>query len=100
MIVLAIVFAVLFALPELTAVSNLVELPQYYDLLGIGASTPWPLLVLGVALPPVLYVVALLLARRRRTGSRMLILVAALAVTNALSFSAIALAGALQPALG
>ena len=99
-IALAAVFAVLFALATFGPVSNLVALPQLYEAYGIGAATPWALLVAGVALPPLLYVAALALGRGRALFGRALVLVVALATSFALTFSLIAWVAALQPALG
>ena len=100
MIVVALLFAVLFALAEVTPVSNLVALPAFYDYYGIGDATPWALLVLGVAIPVVGYVGALLLGRGRPLFARALIFTVALATTFALGFGVMALAAALQPAIG
>lgn len=99
-LVVALIFATLFALAEVTPVSNLVALPAFYDFFGIGDAVPWVLLVLGVAVPVALYVVALLLGRGRPLFARALILTVALGSTFALEFGVMALAAALQPALG
>lgn len=99
MIVVALVFAVLFALALVTPVSDLVALPGLYEAYGIGDAVPWPLLVLTVALPPVLYVVALLLGRGRPPFARALILTVSLATSFALYFGIVALVGAIQPPL-
>lgn len=99
-LVVAVIFAVLFALAEVTPVSNLVALPAFYDYYGIGDATPWSLLVLGVTIPVALYVVAVLLGRGGSLFARALILTVALAATFALEFGVMALAAALQPALG
>lgn len=99
MIVVALVFAVLFALALITPVSDLVALPGIYAAYGIGDAVPWPLLVLSVALPPVLYVVGLLLGRGRPPFARALILTVALATSFALYFGIVALVGAIQPPL-
>ncbi len=93
-------FAVLFALAEVTPVSNLVALPAFYEYYGIGDATPWALLVLGVAIPVVIYVAALLLGRGRPLFARALILTVALAATFALEFGVMAFAAAFQPAIG
>ena len=97
--VVALIFGVLFALAEVTPVSNLVALPAFYDYYGIGGATPWALLVLGVAIPVALYLGALLLGRGRPLFARALILTVALATTYALEFGVMALAAALQPAI-
>lgn len=99
MIVVALVFAVLFALALVSPVSDLVALPGLYEAYGIGDAVPWPLLVLTVALPPALYVAGLLLTRGRTPFARALILTVALAASFALYFGIVALVGAIQPPL-
>jgi hypothetical protein len=99
-ILIPILFGVLFALAEVTPVSNLVALPPFYEYFGIGEATPWALLVLGVALPPVLFVAGLLLGRGRPPFAKALILTVALATTFALSLGVMAFAAALQPPIG
>ncbi len=83
-IVLAVVFAVLFAYPEFQAISNLISYPAY-----AGPQTPWWLLIVGVVLPPALYIAALLLGRRRPLFSRALILAVGLGAANALLLAGI-----------
>ena len=99
-IAVAAVFAVLFGLATLGPVSNLVALPQVYQVYGIGDAVPWALLVAGVVIPPLLYVAGLLLGRGRLLVHRAIVLVVALATTFALGFGLIAWVAALQPALG
>lgn len=99
MIVIPIVFAVLFALALFGPISNLVALPGLYDAVGIGDAVPWPLLLLAVALPPVLYLVAALLGRGRPPFARALIFTVALAASFALYFGIVTLVGAIQPPL-
>jgi len=98
LVVLVVLFAALFALAELAAVSNLIALPQVYDALGVPEAVPWWLLVLGVAIPPAAFVVALLLGRRRPAGDRALLLLVGLAAAHALALSSVALAPYLLPA--
>jgi hypothetical protein len=99
-VVVVVAFAVLFALAEVTPVSNLAALPAFYEYYGIGGATPWALLVLGVAIPVVVYIVAALLGRGRPLFARALIFTVALASTFALEFAVMALAAAFQPAIG
>lgn len=99
MIVIPIVFALLFALALFGPISNLGALPAVYEAYGIGDAVPWPLLILAVLLPPVLYVVGLLLGRRRPPFARALILTVALATSFALYFGIVTLVGAIQPPL-
>ncbi|HWM34124.1 MAG TPA: hypothetical protein VNR36_07780 [Pseudolysinimonas sp.] len=91
----AIVFGLLHLIPLFQGIANLVALPAYYAQLGIGEHTPWWLLVLGVALPPVAFTAALLIGRGRIISHRVALLLASLATVNALVLSA----GALAPIL-
>lgn len=97
MILVPIVFALLFALALFGPISNLAALPGVYDAYGIGDAVPWPLLVLAVALPPVLYLAGILLGRGRPPFARALILTVALATSFALYFGLVSLVGAIQP---
>lgn len=99
MIVVALVFGVLFALALVAPVSDLVALPPYYAQIGITSAVPWPILVIDVVLPVVIYVVALNLGRRRTPFEAALIFTVALAFTFALYFGAYELVLQLQPAL-
>ncbi|CAN5234771.1 hypothetical protein BH11ACT3_BH11ACT3_25340 [soil metagenome] len=99
LIVVGIVFAALYGYALLQAISNLVELPNVYALFGIAGAVPWPLLVLGVAVPPLLFVAAVLLGRRRPLATRALLFAAGLGATNALALSIVTFVGALQPAI-
>jgi len=94
-IVAAIVFALFLVHPMFLAISDLVALPELYGILGIADRTPWWLLVTGIAVPPVAYVVALLLARRRPMPTRVLLFGAALGAAYAVQLSLVAIAGVL-----
>jgi hypothetical protein len=98
-VVLALVFAALFGVALVPAISDLLALPAYYALLGLEGSVPWPLLVLRVAVPPVLFVAALLIGRRRPLTARALVFAAALAAAFALGLGIVAWVGAIQPPL-
>lgn len=97
MILIPLAFGALFALALVTPVSDLLVLPSVYDAVGIGDAVPWPLLILAVAAPPLLYVAALLLGRGRTPTHRALILTVALATSFALYFGIGALVAAIQP---
>ena len=90
-IVVWVVFAVLYAYPLFEGISNLIAVPQFYAEHKI-AGVPWPLLILGVVAPAILYVAALLLGRGRERFPRTLLLAVGLAATNALFLSAVQLA--------
>lgn len=74
-------------------VSSLVGLPALYAQLGVDpAQVPWLALWAGVVLPVVLYLVAVVVARRQSLTRFTLVLMVALAATAALRLSLIALA--------
>jgi len=97
-VVLAALFALPFAYDVFEAVSNLVSVPQgaryanndFYrenGLDGLVAEPPWAVLVLGVLLPVVAYVLALVVSRRRRLAVVALALLTGLAATAALTLT-------------
>ena len=92
-------FAILYAYPLFEGISNLIALPAFYDQEGVGGAVPWPLLVIGVLAPVLLYLAAILLGRGRELFARALILAVGLAATNALFLSVVQWAQAVQPAL-
>lgn len=74
-------------------VSSLVGLPALYAQLGVDpARVPWVALWAGVVLPVVLYVAAVVVARRQSLTRFTLVLIVALAATAAVRLSLIALA--------
>ncbi len=97
-VLVAAVFGLLFAYGLFQALSNLVALPRIYETFGIGAATPWWALVVGVAIPPVFFVAAVLVGRGRALVNRALILAAGLGAANAVALSLAAFVAALQPA--
>jgi len=97
-VVLAVAFALLFAWDVVEAVGNLVSVPldsryannDFYrenGLDGLVAEPPWVVLVLGVLLPPVAFVLALVASRRRSLGVVALALAAGLATVAALNLT-------------
>ena len=97
-VVLAVAFALLFAWDVVEAVGNLVSVPldsryannDFYrenGLDGLVAEPPWVVLVLGVLLPPVAFVVALVASRRRPLGVVALALATGLAAVAALNLT-------------
>ena len=94
-VVIAVVFGLLHLWALFQGVSNLIALPGFYAQSGLGAYTPWWLLVLGVLVPVATFVAALLLGRRRMLSHRVALLVVSLATANAFVLSA----GSLAPIL-
>ncbi len=75
----------LYAYMVVAAVGNLTMLPEMAAQMGLGVNaTGWFWLWLGVALPVLAYLVALLIARKRRGASKLLVLATGLAVAAAL----------------
>lgn len=73
--------------------ASLIGLPALYAQLGVDpARVPWVALWAGVVLPVVLYVVAVVVARRQSLTRFTLVLIVALAATAAVRLSIIALA--------
>jgi hypothetical protein len=95
-LIVAGVFALLFAYDLWEAISTAVALPASYEASGFDpASIPWWIVVLYVLLPPVTFVLALLAGRKRALFARALLFTVALAVSAALSLGLIALQGTL-----
>lgn len=83
----AVVFAALYGWFLFAAASNLIALPALYTAQGFAEYIPWTTLVLGVVVPPVAYLVALLLGRRRTLSARVVVFSAGLAATAAAALS-------------
>ncbi len=84
-VAVAAVFAALGGWFVYQAAGNLINVPPYFSALGL--TVPWALLVLGVALPVLLWGGALLASRRQALTTRVLVHTAALAATAATYFS-------------
>jgi hypothetical protein len=99
-LVIVLGFAALFAWDVVEAVGNLIALPQLYTFLGFTTGqVPWWLLILDLAMSPILFVVALMVARGRGPGRTALILLVALAVAAAWSISITSIEPLVRPAL-
>ena len=88
---ITIVFGLFFAYDLWEALSNLIELPLALNAAGLASQTPWTLLIINLAVPIVVFALALLLARKRSLGDRAVILLVALCFSAVLSLDAIAL---------
>ncbi len=94
--VIAGVFALLFAYDLWEAISTAIALPASYAASGFDPATiPWWLVVLYVLVPPVTFVLAILAGRRQAAAGRALVFAGALAVSAALSLGLVALQGTL-----
>lgn len=74
-----ILVTLLYAYMVVAAVGNLTMLPQMAASLGVElAPAGWAWLGFGIALPVIVYALALVIARRRSAGIRVLVLAAGL----------------------
>ena len=99
-IVIPVAFALVYALALIAPVSDLGALPAIYEAYGIGDATPWGLLVLNVAAPPLFFVLALLIGRGRPPLAQSLVLIVGAAASFATYFAVFSWVQAIQPALG
>ncbi|MGV8969996.1 MAG: hypothetical protein ACOH1J_06055 [Microbacteriaceae bacterium] len=96
----AILFGLLYAYDLWEGVSPLFELPTYYEFVGLKPSdVPWPLLVVGVLIPPVVYALAFVVGLRRNVLEKVLIFLGGLALVASLSLTIIFLEQFLRPSL-
>lgn len=84
-IAIAIVFGLLYAYVLFEALGNLLQLPA-----TLGSSTPWAVLIVDVALPVIVFVVAILLGRRRPIVYRVLFFIAGATVLSCATVASIA----------
>jgi len=96
----AILFGLLYAYYVWDAIRSLVELPGYYELLGLSqADVPWWLLIVILLIPVLAYAAAFIVGRQRNYAAKALIYFVGLTLVAALSLSAIALEAVLRPVL-
>ncbi|GAB3605659.1 hypothetical protein GCM10027413_10680 [Conyzicola nivalis] len=92
----ALLFALFFAYDLWEAIQNAIELPKLYaqlEAVGLPAGdVPWLLIAVGIAIPPLAYVVAFVAGRRHTLAMKALIFLLALVAVAALSLSVNALA--------
>lgn len=75
-------------------ISNLLALPQQLEVIGIADRTPWVVLWASVLLPPVIFAIAIVVARGQSVARFTLVLIVALCVMATSRLSLIAAAGA------
>ena len=79
-VIVYVLFALLFGFSLFMAWGNLQSLPEFYAYMDIAGATPWALLVIGIIVPPALFVAGMALARRRSMVARAGILLVAFAI--------------------
>lgn len=95
-VAVAIVFGLLYAYDLWEAVNNAIEVPRQFAAiaeLGIPVGeVPWTLIVVNIAIPPVVYLAAVVLGRRRSVFGRAVFFAAGLALVAVLTLDIVALA--------
>ncbi len=92
---IALAFGLLYAFDLYEAISNLLGVAQLNSIAaeaGFDPPVPWVLPIATVALPPVVFLLAALLGRRRGSGMRALLFAGGLAAVAAMTLSLTALA--------
>ena len=90
--VLGILITGLYGYTVVAGVGNLILLPQMGGAMGLGISPlGWFWLVFGVALPVIVYALALVIARRRRAALRILVLAAGICLVSAVQLEVMVL---------
>lgn len=93
-------FGLLYAYDLWEAISNFVELPVVYEYYGLDTSAiPWWVLVIGVAVPAVIFALAVIIGRGQNILGRILIFFLGLAIVAGLSLGVLALEVVLRPEL-
>ena len=96
-LIVAAIFGLFYAYDMWEAIGNMVNLPGFYDQLGIGSgSVPWWLLWIGVLIPPVVFVVAFVVGRTRNVGVKALVFLVGLAVSAGLGIGVLGLEDVLR----
>jgi hypothetical protein len=98
--IVAVLFALFYAYDVWAAVSPFFALPAFYSSIGLDPNAvPWWVLIIGVAVPPVVFALALAAGWRRNALEKALIFFVGFAVVSGLSLSVIALEAFVRPAL-
>jgi hypothetical protein len=97
-LVVAAIFGLFYAYDIWEAIGNLVALPGLYSALGLEP-VPWWLLIVGVLIPPAVFLVAFWIGRKHNIGAKALVFLLGLAVVACLSLGVLALEVVLRPAL-
>ncbi len=97
-LIIAALFGLLYAYSVWQAIGNMVNLPAFYDALGVGSkNVPWWLLWIGVAIPIAGYLIAFAAGRRRNVGAKAVIFILGLALGASLGIGVLAVEDVLRP---
>lgn len=93
----AILFGIVYAYFLWVAISNFVSVPGEYRALGFDPGAVPGILAIGIAVPPVVFAAAFLVARRQKILGKAVVFLVGLTVTAGLGLSVMALASAIGP---
>lgn len=96
-LVIAALFGLFYAYDVWEAIGRLLGVPGLYSAPGFDARIPWWLLWAAVAIPPLVFAVAVVLSRRRNVFGKALIFLVGLAVVAGLTLACLALEYAMNP---
>ena len=99
-ITIAIIFGLVYAYDLWEAIAPMLDLPAFYTAVGLDpAAVPWWLLILGVAIIPIVFALALFVGLRRNALEKTLIFLVGLAVVACSSLVIIAVEAVIRPIL-
>jgi hypothetical protein len=97
-LIVAAVLGLFYAYDVWEAVGNMINLPAFYDSIGVGSKhVPWWLLWIGVLIPVVVFLLAFVVGRRRNVGDKAVVFIVGLALAAGLGIGVLALEDVLRP---
>ena len=90
-LIIAGLFGLVYAYFVYQAIRNIIELPKSYAAIEQSESVPWALLVIGLAVPVLLYVLAFIIGLRRPVLDKAIIFVMGIAVAAGLGYAIVAI---------
>jgi hypothetical protein len=99
-LIVAAVLGLFYAYDVWEAVGNMINLPAFYDSIGVGSKhVPWWLLWIGVVIPVIVFLLAFVIGRRRNVGDKAVVFIVGLALAAGLGIGVLALEDVLRPIL-
>jgi hypothetical protein len=97
-LVVAAVLGLFYAYDVWEAIGNMINLPAFYDSIGVGSKhVPWWLLWIGVLIPVAVFLLAFVIGRRRNVGEKAVVFIVGLALAAGLGIGVLALEDVLRP---
>jgi len=97
-VTIAIIFGMVYAYDLWEAIAPLLDLPAVYAAVGLDPGrVPWWLLIIGVAIVPIVFALALFIGLRRSAWEKALLYLVGLAVVACSSLVVIAVEAVVRP---